>query len=145
MQQLGERLIGLGEKDLASLSLDERLEEAIRRAATMKSHEALRRQKQLIGKLMSSVDPAPVEAALGRITAVDVRARQLFKEAERWRNRLVEQGPEALAAFEDSVGTGDADLRRLLAAYQTASADRTRKGLRREIFGRVHEILGKIP
>ena len=145
MQELGERLIGLDEDDLVSLSLGERLTDAIRAASTISSREALRRQKQLIGKLMGDVDPEPVEAALRRINAGDLRARQLFGQAERWRNRLVEDGKEALFAFEEAVGATDDELRRLLSEYETVFGDRAQKTLRREIFGRVHEILGRIP
>jgi len=145
LQELGERLVGLDENDLASLSLDERLTDAIRAASAIKSREALRRQKQLIGKLMGDVDPEPVEVALRRLNAADLRARQLFGQAERWRNRLIEQGTEALLAFEEVAGTADDELYRLVSRYQTAFGDRAKKTLRREIFGRVHEILGKIP
>ena len=66
LQELGERLIALSEPDLATLSLDDNLHQAIRDAASIKSRGALRRQKQLIGKLMHGVDPEPIEAALAR-------------------------------------------------------------------------------
>ena len=56
LQELGEQLIGLQDDLLDSLALDERLCAAILEARRMKSHEALRRQKQYIGKLMRDVD-----------------------------------------------------------------------------------------
>lgn len=145
LQDLGEKLIGLGECDLSSLSLDERLVDAIRAAASIRSHEALRRQKQLIGKLMRNVDPAPIEAALATITADDVRNKQLFAQAERWRRRLLEMDSSGLPEFEAFTDTIDLELRQLISDHNAAYADRERKRLSREIFGRVHQILGKIP
>ena len=64
LQTLGERLIELAPEQLASIGLDEALLEAILAAKSIRAHGALRRQKQLIGKLMRGIDPAPVAAAL---------------------------------------------------------------------------------
>ena len=63
-QALGEELIALSDADLATMPVDDRLGEAIRSARTIRSHGALRRQKQLIGKLMRDVDPAPIRDRL---------------------------------------------------------------------------------
>ena len=51
-QALGERLIELSRERLDRMPLDDALREAIVAAASMRSRGALRRQKQLIGKLM---------------------------------------------------------------------------------------------
>ena len=63
-QKLGEELITLRDVDLRSLPLEEDLLEAVVDARGMKSHGALRRQKQYIGKVMRHVDPEPIRAAL---------------------------------------------------------------------------------
>ena len=52
LQQLGERLIDLSADELEALPIDERLRDAVLAASKMRAHGALRRQKQLIGKLM---------------------------------------------------------------------------------------------
>jgi len=145
LQELGERLIALSEPDLASLSLDDSLYRAIRNAVSMKSHGALRRQKQLIGKLMHDVDPGPIETALARFSADDVKAKRLFARAERWRDRLVREGGNAVDAFRTETGADDDALAQMVAGLEVAFDDKTRKTLRRKIFRRVHEILGKIP
>ena len=67
LQKLGEELITIRESDLQSMPLDEDLLEAIMEASRIKSHGALRRQKQYIGKLMRHVDPEPINAALERL------------------------------------------------------------------------------
>jgi ribosome-associated protein len=63
-QKLGEELITLRVEDLQSLELDDDLLEAVMEARTIKSHGALRRQKQYIGKIMRHIDPEPIRAAL---------------------------------------------------------------------------------
>jgi len=67
LQQLGEALIPLQERDLRRMGLDEDLLEAVLDAKRMSRHGALRRQKQLIGKLMGRIDPDPVREALERL------------------------------------------------------------------------------
>ena len=67
LQKLGEELLKVNETDLATMDLDGELLEAVLDARRMKSHGALRRQKQFIGKLMRGIDPEPVRAALARV------------------------------------------------------------------------------
>ena len=141
LRQLGERLIGLSDEELAGIALDEALRKAVHDAKTIKSHSALRRQKQLIGKLMRRTDPEPIRAAIARLSADDLRAKQLFARAERWRDRLVREADAGLSAFESELGRDDEELRRLLAELAGTFDDRTEKTLRRQIFRRVHGIL----
>jgi len=67
LQKLGEELLALREADLLDIELEEDLREAVLEARQIKSHGALRRQKQYIGKLMRQIDPEPVRAALARV------------------------------------------------------------------------------
>ena len=67
LQKLGEDLITLKETDLREIGLDEDLLEAVLEARRIKSNSALRRQKQYIGKIMRSVDPEPIRAAIRRL------------------------------------------------------------------------------
>jgi len=67
LQKLGEELIALKESDLRQIGLDEGLLEAVLDARQIKSHSALRRQKQYIGKIMRHVDPEPIRAAMTRL------------------------------------------------------------------------------
>ena len=145
LQELGEQLISLSPVGLASLSLDDMLEQAIRDAACIKSRGALRRQKQLIGKLMRDVDPEPIRAGLARLRADEVHAKRLFAEAERWRDRIVSDRPAALNEFEASTDTADNELRALMAELNVAFSDKAEKTVRRRIFRRIHEILVSNP
>ena len=66
LQKLGEELLTLRESELLDIELDEDLLEAVLEARQIRSHGALRRQKQYIGKLMRRIDPEPLRAALAR-------------------------------------------------------------------------------
>ena len=67
LQKLGEELITLKLSELDGLPLDENLREAVLEAKQIKSHGALRRQKQYIGKLMRHVDPEPLRAEMEKL------------------------------------------------------------------------------
>ncbi len=144
LQRLGEELIELSESELGSLGLDDALENAVRDAQQIKSHGALRRQRQLIGKLMRHIDPAPLRKGLAKLRAEDVRNKRIFSKAERWRDRIVSEGNAALQEFEAETGETDVGLGKLMAELDVAFSERAEKTLRRQIFRRVHEILVKI-
>ena len=145
LQELGEQLIVLNDGELASLSLDERLETAIRNATRITSHGALRRQKQLIGKLMRDLDPAPIRTALALMRVDEIRDKRLFAKAEKWRDRVVQDRAAALEEFSVATGAEDAELRSLLVEFDVAFSERAEKTVRRKIFRRIHEILVKLP
>ena len=145
LQELGESLIALDAASLDAMPIDDRLRQAILDAARIRSRGALRRQKQLIGKLMRDVDPEPIRAELARLAADDVRAKRQFARAERWRDRMVTEGNTALDAFAAESGVDDAELRQSIADLDVCNNDRTEKTIRRQIFRRIHEILGRIP
>ena len=144
MQKLGEQLIALNESELASLSLEDRLMRAVQAARHMKAHGALRRQKQLIGKLMKNVDAEPIRIALRLLQADDVRNKKLFAVAERWRDQLFKDGKSAFQAFSEATGSSDKQLRQLLGDLDVVLDERKEKTIRRQIFRRIHEILVKI-
>ena len=141
LQAIGERLLSLQEDQLASLGLDERLVRALDDARRMKSHEAQRRQKQYIGRLMREVDPQPIKDLFANLKTDERRQKRIFANAERWRDRLINEGHEALRAFASETGQTDAELAELLTQYASASSDRSETTVRRKIFRRVHETL----
>jgi ribosome-associated protein len=144
LQELGESLIAFDAATLAALPLGERLRDAILQAAKMRSRGALRRQKQLIGKLMRDVDPEPIRAAVARLTADDAAAKRLFARAERWRDRIVSGGHAGLDEFAEATGVADGELQTWLAELENCISERAEKTLKRKIFRRVHVILGRI-
>jgi ribosome-associated protein len=63
-QKLGVRLTALRDEQLQPLDLPAELLEALREARRLQGHGALARHYQYIGRLMRTLDPAPIERAL---------------------------------------------------------------------------------
>lgn len=144
LQELGEHLIPLKNSELDAIGLNEELLLAVRAAARMKSHGALRRQKQLIGKLMRKTDADLIRARLDSLGARERAEKILFARAERWRDTLLRDGHAALQQFEEATGAADPELRELLKELATTINERTEKTLKRQVFRRVHAILVRI-
>ena len=141
IKALGEELLSLGEQEVASLGLDERLVDALELARRIKSREALRRHKQYIAKLLMNTDTAPIQALVDQRDASERQHRQHFKAAERWRDRLVREGHAALKELETAVGHELPDINELLHALERTHSEREEKGLSRSIFRQVFEAL----
>ena len=141
LQQLGERLIELTEEELRALPIEEGLREAVLAASQIRAHGALRRQKQLIGKLMRNCDPLPIQRALDARGADDRRAKRVFADAERWRDRITAEGHDALRSFCEQSGAATGPLAELLSHIRSAPNERTEKGLRRQLFREIHDAL----
>ena len=141
LQQLGEQLIGLQDADLARLQLDEKLADAVNDARRMKSHGALRRQKQLIGKLMRNVDAEPIRRALDSIRARGDADKRLFARAERWRDRIVNEGGDAVAEFRRETGADCDEIETLVGDLGRAISDKSRQTIKRKIFRAINETL----
>ena len=62
------------------------------------THGAISRQKQLIGKLMRQVDPAPIQELLDKIAGVSDRHSGWLHQLERLREKLLTD-PKAIEAF----------------------------------------------
>ena len=141
LQELGERLIGLTAAELDELPLDERLRDAVLAASAMTAKGALRRQKQLIGKLMREADADAIRRIIDARSADDRLARRAFAEAERWRDRIVGEGHNAIEEYRQVMGSADEMLSELLTELQRTLNERTAKGIRRQIFQNVHSTL----
>jgi ribosome-associated protein len=143
VQELADRLIEAPEDLVASLGLSEKLADAIALARRITAHGALLRQRQFVAKLMRSVDPAPIRAALeADVLSARLEAAQ-FKRAERWRDRLVSEGEKAIEQFVGECPAADrAELSRLVAAAAAARGGAAPAGAGRELFRWVREQLG---
>ena len=141
LQVLGEELIGLSNEQLGGLGLDEGLIDAVIEAKAIKSHGALRRQKQLIGKMMRYVDPQPIRTALLALGESDRIEKSVFRRAEYWRDRIVDEGLIALAEYRGELGIENLDLSAIAKSLLTTPNDRARRELQRKLFREIHRDL----
>ncbi|WP_105101700.1 ribosome biogenesis factor YjgA [Microbulbifer pacificus] len=99
LQELGKQLTELNASKLAEVPMDSELEDAIATFHRIKSREARRRQMQFIGKLMRDADVDAIKAVLDSHKEKDLQRLRFDRLAEEWRDRLLEQGNEALKEF----------------------------------------------
>jgi len=120
LQSLGAQLLELADDHLASLGLDEALVDAIRAARRIRSHEARRRQMQLIGKLMRSADVELARSAVAERQLGRARDSLALHDAERWRAELI---ADDAATTRFAREHADADLQQLRALVRNARRD----------------------
>jgi ribosome-associated protein len=89
LQELGAALVALSAAQLASMDLPEALEHAVREAQRIVSHEAKRRQLQLVGRLMRALDATPIREQLAAVRGESAAARARHRRLEQWRDRLL--------------------------------------------------------
>ena len=143
LQALGVQLIELTEEQLREMELPENLFDAVIAASKIKSRGALRRQCQLIGKLMRSVDPEPIHRAIENLQRQERADKEIFRRAEHWRNRIVAGKHDGLNEFFAITGSTSANLTAMLDEYLAIPEESSRRALRRKIFRQVHEELTK--
>ncbi|MCF8175173.1 MAG: DUF615 domain-containing protein [Burkholderiaceae bacterium] len=90
LQDLGAELVKLSKERLAKIDMPERLRDALVDAQRITKHEARRRQMQYIGKIMRSVDAAPLQAAIDEVNGLSAAATIRQHQLERLRTRLME-------------------------------------------------------
>jgi ribosome-associated protein len=135
LQELGEELIALPDTIFDSIELPETLREAILAARRITSHGALFRQRQFIGKLMRSIDAAPIRAAIDQHLTRQRSGGARFHQVEDWRDRLVREGTSAIAALQAVAPDVDpVRLRELLAVIERAHDDQSRRTASRALF-----------
>lgn len=120
LQSLGQALLDLPDARLVTLGLDEPLVEAIRLHHRIKSHEARRRQLQLIGKLMRRADVEPIRHVVAEMQIGRAHDSLALHRAEHRRAELLEDDA-AVTRFADAHP--DADRQRLRALVRNARQD----------------------
>jgi len=145
LQALGEALLEFSDAQLATLSLGEALVDALAAARRMRSHEARRRQMQLIGKLMRSADVELARVALAERQLGRARDSLALHSAERWRAELIADDAATTRFAEAHAGADLQQLRALVrnARKDAAAAPEKRSGRAyRELFRFIREREG---
>jgi ribosome-associated protein len=141
LQALGARLVELNPEQLAVVAVPDDLRDAVAQFRRMTKHEARRRQMQYIGRLMRSVDPAPIREKLKVWDGLSAEHTAQQHRVERWRDRLLEDD----AAIDELLRVHPGiDARRLRALARKAREERgTGTPLRayRDLFRALREIV----
>ena len=115
-QKLGLELTRLAPDQLAKVDLPEDIRLAIEDYKRMKSFGALRRQMQLIGKLMRRLDGAAVREAIDRATGESRAAVAALHRAERLRDAMLADDAAVTDYVAEHPETDVQKLRQLVRA-----------------------------
>ena len=123
LQKTGERLLALKPDELALIDLPADLADALQQAQRIKSHGALKRQRQYLGKLMRAVDSESIEKQLDAVVHRNDINTARFRKIEKWRDRLLEHDGTVL----DEIIAAHADIDRQHIHSLVRQADRETK------------------
>jgi len=145
LQSLGAALAELSDERLAGLGLPEPLLDALQAYRRIRSHEARRRQMQLIGKLMRGADVDAARRAVDERRLGRAQDSLALHQAERWRAELIADDEAATRFASAHPGTDTQRLRTLVrnARKDAALQPEQRSGRAfRELFQFVRENEG---
>jgi ribosome-associated protein len=142
LQELGEALVALNDKQLARIPVeDDRLSEAIREARAIRSNSARRRHLQFIGKLMRDIDPGPIRRALQEMHQRHEQDKESFHLLEQLRDEILETG---VAGVEQAMARWpEADrqqLRQLVLQHQREQQRGKPPAASRKLFRYLREL-----
>jgi len=101
LQALGSEIADLSKDALKKVPMPEKLDDAVREARRITSHEGRRRQIQYVGRVMRDLDESEVAAirdALDKMKGASSAETAKLHAIERWRDQLL-KGDEALTEF----------------------------------------------
>ncbi|MCP5143141.1 MAG: DUF615 domain-containing protein [Chromatiales bacterium] len=145
LQDIGEALVELSPKDLATIPMPDILAEAVGAARSIGKHRgkhgALKRQRQFIGKVMRNIDAEPVVAAYEALLDRDRVANVRFHQLEHWRDRLLAEGDDAIEELlEEYPGADRQRLRLLLRTAQREQEQGKAPSAARNLFKYLREL-----
>ena len=143
---LGEALVALDDGALARLPMSDELRALVRETRRITSHIAHKRQLQFLAKQMRRhADELPsLEQALQAHGAQHRGASALLHRIERWRERLIHEGDQALEALmQEAPGADRQRLRALARRAEQEHKDNRPPTAARALFKALRELLGE--
>ena len=141
-RDLGEAMVKLSKTDLAKIPLPENILDAIRVAQKIPQHSALKRQLQLLGKLLRQVELEPIKLAYNRVINHYQDDIEQHHALENWRDRLISEGDKALTELLDQYPTVDRQhIRQLVRSAQKEKQNNKPPKSSRELFRYLRELV----
>ncbi|AXR08102.1 ribosome biogenesis factor YjgA [Salinimonas sediminis] len=143
MQKLGEELVKLTPAHLATIPMDEELEEAVMLGrAINRKKDGYRRQLQFIGKLLRQRDVTAINHALAILTHQHQTGNAAFHLLEKAREDIIAQGDEAIQALIEHYP--DLDRQKLRQYERQIRKEREKNGppkAYRELFQYLKDVI----
>lgn len=116
LQELGKQMLELSTEQLNTLPITDTLQRAILESHRIRQHEARRRHLQYIGKVIrQEEDIDTIRRAIEAFHAGSEEHTRRLHLAERWRDRLINEGDSALGEFVEYCPAADVQHLRNLA------------------------------
>ncbi|WP_275287096.1 ribosome biogenesis factor YjgA [Halomonas elongata] len=143
LQSLGERLIAMNEAERARFPLSDELLAAIDETGRIRAREARRRHMQYVGKLMRREDLDGIRAVFDELDREQLQRDHAFHRLEKWRDRLIDEGDNAVAAFIDAFPDTDRQALRQLIRNARRERDQGKPPTNaRRLFKLIRETAG---
>lgn len=114
LQQLGEALVEMPVAAYDKLPVPAQLDEAIALARNIKSRSALRRQLQLIGKIMRRIDSEPIANAYQQWQGGNRQQARHHQQLEQLRDQLIDSDDVLAQLINDKPDCDIQQLRQLV-------------------------------
>jgi len=140
LQDLGERLVDMNEKQLASIPLSDAMLDAIQIARKLPPKEARRRQIQFIGRLMREGDHEAIQAAVDKMQNRSDQHVHRQHQIERYRDLLIENDKSAFQQLVTNHPSIDVQrLRQLIRSAQKEQEENKPPASARKLFAYIRE------
>jgi ribosome-associated protein len=136
LQNIGESLVALNDKQLSKIPIDdEQLLSAIRECRQIRSNSARKRHLQFIGKLMRNIDPAPIEQALLSLHTASQQSTAAFHQLEQLREEILTMGADGVELAMTQFPQADRQqLRQLVLQHQRELQSQKPPAASRKLF-----------
>lgn len=125
LQELGKEICELPKKQMVKLPLSDTMVQAVEEWHRIKKNEARRRHLQYVGRVMRSEDLDAVKEAMAMLNPSSEIYNRILHQQEKWRDRLINDGNDALKAFADEFDV--IDMQNLRALIRNAVKEQKEK------------------
>ncbi len=146
LQDLGKHLMDLRPDQIASLPMSDTLRTAIDESRRIRQNEARRRHLQYIGKVIRQEEQ--LEELTRAVAAFDAGSQEHTRRlhlAERWRDRLISEGDDAVTEFLNYCPDAEVQhLRNLVRNARRDAAKDVNTGHFRKLFRYLRECIDQL-
>lgn len=144
LQKLGEQLIDMNDKQLATIPAEEKLLDAIYEARKMPHREARRRHLQFIGRIMRETNHEEIQAAVDKLQARNDQHIHRQHQIERFRDLLIEGDKQIFQTLVTNCpGIDVQHLKQLVRSAQKERDENQPPKSSRKLFSYIREELEK--
>ncbi|MBT8097305.1 MAG: DUF615 domain-containing protein [Woeseia sp.] len=144
IDSLANRLLALTDEQLASIPVRDELRDVIMATRKMTSRSALRRQRLYLAKQLRNTDCTEIRDACDKMDRSKRGEQRLFHQAEKWRDRFLNERSAALTAFSNVTGRDCERLQQLVDDLGRNMPESRERQLGREIFREIHTELSAV-